>query len=280
MSAKDRGGWNDWLAVVLAGAGWCFPARAEVVLQTIYATVSNPTTIPFSGLVQATDGNFYGTLPSLGAIFRVTPAGVMTTLVRFLGGSNGSDPEGGLVLATNGILYGTTSLGGTYSAGTLFKIATTGSFQSLHSFSGSDGAYPMFNLIQASDGFLYGVTSRITSNTATVFRATLGGAVTTLTNFAAAMPGIVATPTDGLVQGPDGWLYGTTKIVSPSPKVGFIYKLSTNGLFQTLAYFVGQSTLPLWASTPRRKFVSVEVVGCANLPFSLPGHFAEFAAGR
>jgi uncharacterized repeat protein (TIGR03803 family) len=265
VSARNRGGWHNWLPLVLTGAAWCLPAqpaRAEVVLQTIYATVPSLTTIAFSGIVQATDGNFYGTLPmpgagADGAVFRVTPAGVMTTLARFPGGSSGSDPEGGLVLATNGVLYGTTLSAGTYSAGTLFKITSTGSFQSLHSFSGSDGAYPIFNLIQACDGFLYGVTYRITSNTATVFQAALTGAVTTLTNFAAAMPGFVATPTDGLVQGPDGCLYGTTRIDSPSPNVGSIYKISTNGLFQTLVYFEGQATPPLGAKRrPTRRRVN------------------------
>jgi uncharacterized repeat protein (TIGR03803 family) len=246
MNAQSGGGWSNWLALMLAGAGGCFAVRADVVLQTIYATAPARSTVPFSGIVQAPDGNFYGTRPSgaggtYGSVFRVTPAGTMTTLVQFLG-SNGNDPEGSLVLATNGGLYGTTALGGAYSAGTLFKITTTGSFQRLHSFNGSDGAYPAFNLIQASDGFLYGVTMRIVSNTATIFRADLAGTVTPLTNLSAAMPGYAVAPTDGLVEGPDGWLYGTTRIDSPSSKVGSIYRISTNGLFQTVVYFTAGAT--------------------------------------
>src|ERR1035437_2052578 len=195
MSAKDHGGWNMLLSAVLAGAGWCClapSARADLVRQTVYTTAGGQSAYPFSALMQAADGNFYGTAESPnfnsdGAVFRVTSAGVLTPLVRFLG-SNGSDPKGGLVLAADGNLYGTTVLGGSYSLGTLFKLTSLGFFQTLHSFSGSDGVMPYFSLIQGRDGFLYGVTVRSSTNPATIFRATPAGAVTTLTNFAAAMP--------------------------------------------------------------------------------------------
>ena len=247
MSAKHRGGWNRLLSVVLAGAGWGWlgePARAELVCQAIRTTVSQ-SAYPRSALVQAADGNFYGTIPAdspvgYGAVFRITPAGYLTTVVSFMGGSSGSDPEGGLVLATDGSLYGTTMAGGLYGLGTIFKINPTGfPLQTLHSFNGTDGARPLYSLIQASDGFLYGVTlGAYVTNPPTIFRATTAGVVTALTNLFRANLGNASMPTDGLVQGPDGWLYGTTWMPAyPSHPIGSIYKISTDGIFQTLAYF-------------------------------------------
>ena len=235
---------------MLAGAGCCWLAQVAwggVVRQTVYSTTPSQYSVSFSGLVQAADGNFYGTTPKInlggyGSVFRVTPAGVMTTLVSFGVNRYGLDPEGGLVLATDGNLYGTTASGGIYGRGTLFKITTTGTFQVVHPFDSSDGSLPTYNLVQASDGYLYGVTVSSPTNVATIFRSTLAGTLTTLTNFPAAMPGDSADPNDGLVEGPEGWLYGTVSMPSTSyGKIGAIYKISITGAFQTLAYFYGTS---------------------------------------
>ena len=251
LTRAVRGGnWVKALPAVLAGAGCCLLAQAAwggVVRQTVYSTAPSQYSVSFSGLVQAADGNFYGTTPKsssggYGSVFRVTPAGVRTTLFSFGVNGYGLDPEGGLVLATNGNLYGTTASGGIYGRGTLFKITTTGTFQVVHPFNSNDGSLPRYNLVQASDGYLYGVTGSSLTNVATIFRSTLAGALTTLTNFPAAMPGDNANPNDGLVEGPDGWLYGTVSIPTASyGKIGAIYKISTTGAFQTLAYFYGTS---------------------------------------
>ena len=242
--------WVKALPAVLAGAGCCLLAQAAwggVVRQTVYSTAPSQYSVSYSGLVQAADGNFYDTMPEstfggYGSVFRVTPAGVMTTVFTFGASRYGQDPEGDLVLATDGNLYGTTAAGGLYGRGTLFKITTTGQFQVVHQFNNSDGSRPTYNLVQASDGYLYGVTVSSLTNAPTIFRSTLAGALTTLTTFPAAMPGDNAEPNDGMVEGPDGWLYGTVSIPSASyGKIGAIYKLSTTGAFQTLAYFYGTS---------------------------------------
>jgi len=238
------------LAAVLAGVGCCWlaqAARGGVVRQTVYSTTPSQYSVSFSGLVQAGDGNFYGTTPksnsgSDGSVFRVTPAGVMTPLFSFGVSRYGYDPEGGLVLANDGNLYGTTAAGGIYGRGTLFKLTTSGQFSVVHPFDSSNSSLPTYNLVQASDGYLYGVTVSSVTNAATIFRSTLSGALTTLTNFPAAMPGYSADPNDGLVEGPDGWLYGTVSMPSPDyGTIGAIYKFSTAGGFQTLAYFYGTS---------------------------------------
>jgi uncharacterized repeat protein (TIGR03803 family) len=250
MSARHRGGRMRLLSVMLAGAGWCLlaePARAELVCQTIQTVTPGAAGLSLSGLVQASDGNFYGTRPAnspgYGSVFRITPAGVFTTLMGPTGGDGGSDPEGGLVLATDGNFYGTTIAGGSYGRGTLFKLTPPlGFVHVIHAFNGTDGAQPIHSLIQGSDGFLYGVTLGVP----TIFRATTAGEVTTLTNLTAAMHGYSPMPNDGLVQGPDGWLYGTTTMgYGSGDTIGSIYKISTNGLFQALAYFKDPSGMPM-----------------------------------
>src|SRR5258708_39982869 len=95
---------------------------------------AHPTS--FSGLVQAGDGNLYGTtlfggsnftggLSGQGTVFKITTNGVLTTLV-FFNGTNGSVPYGGLTLGTDQNLYGTTDSGGAFSTGTVFKVTMEG----------------------------------------------------------------------------------------------------------------------------------------------------------
>jgi uncharacterized repeat protein (TIGR03803 family) len=115
--------------------------------------------IPQAALVQATDGNFYGTTleggdltcsapNGCGTVFKITPMGVLTTVHRFTS-SGGSYPFGGLVQATDGSLYGTTVAGGSSpncdgGCGTIFKITPHGELTTLYSFDSTDGAAPLW----------------------------------------------------------------------------------------------------------------------------------------
>ena len=122
---------------------------------------------PVAGLVQGTDGNFYGTTAlggehSLGTVFKITSAGSLTTLHSFSGSSGeGADPFAGLAQGSDGNFYGTTALGGAHFLGTIFRINPAGSFTTLYSFSGSpgEGAGPVSALVQGSDGNFYGTTA-------------------------------------------------------------------------------------------------------------------------
>ena len=94
--------------------------------------------VPSAGLVQGSDGNFYGTTDgggagSCGTVFQMTPAGVLTTLVSFKG-ANGNDPQGGLVQGTDGNFYGTTEYGGANGQGTVFQVTTNATLTTLVSF--------------------------------------------------------------------------------------------------------------------------------------------------
>ena len=129
---------------------------------------------PIAGLLQATDGNLYGTTGGTcssngcGTIFKITPSGTLTTLYTFCSQSgcpDGDDPTAGLVQAADGALYGTTNRGGANgNYGTIFKITSSGALTTLYSFcsqsSCTDGKSPYLGgLVQAADGNLYGTTS-------------------------------------------------------------------------------------------------------------------------
>ena len=90
------------------------------------------------GLVQGSDGNFYGTTDGGGAggggtVFKMTPAGVLTTLVSFYG-ANGNNPQAPLVQGSDGNFYGTTEYGGANGLGTVFQVTTNGTLTTLVSF--------------------------------------------------------------------------------------------------------------------------------------------------
>src|SRR5260370_39770947 len=115
--------------------------------------------------MQASDGNFYGTTTfggvlNDGAIYRVTPGGVVSVLYRFQGQpGDGAFPVGGLVQGTDGNLYGATESGGAFGNGTLYKITPDGEHSILYSFSQDVGASPRATLVQHSNELFYSTTA-------------------------------------------------------------------------------------------------------------------------
>ena len=119
--------------------------------------------IPVAGLVQDTDGTFYGTTyyggtNGVGSVFKMTAEGALTSLYSFSGDADGSNPFGGIMLSRDGNLYGTTESGGTYGSGTVFRMATDGTLVTLAQFDDYQGANPEGVLLQGADGNLYGTT--------------------------------------------------------------------------------------------------------------------------
>lgn len=162
-----------------------------------------------SELVQATDGNFYGTTNrggehgDNGTVFMITPTGTLTTLYSFCSQTNsqgdcldGASPIAGLIQSTDGNLYGFTQYGGANSAscnlgcGTVFKITPAGTLTTLYSFcshSNCTDGYAPGTLIQDTDGNFYGTTSGGGANNGgSVFRLSVGVGpfVKTQTSFA------------------------------------------------------------------------------------------------
>ncbi|MGC2553496.1 MAG: choice-of-anchor tandem repeat GloVer-containing protein, partial [Candidatus Sulfotelmatobacter sp.] len=175
---------------------------------------------PQAGLVQGTDGNFYGTTYSggtngLGTVFKITPSGTLTTLHSF-DNRDGAGPSAALIQANNGDFYGTTYSGGAHRLGSVFRIPSSGIFTSLHSFANKDGASPLAALLQATDGNFYGTTSSGGAhNQGTIFNITPTGTLTTLHNFCSVIEnGVCADgndPAAALIQATNGYFYGTTK---------------------------------------------------------------------
>ncbi len=96
-----------------------------------------------------------------GSIFRADTSGITTDEHNFGYGSDGRNPLGSLIKATNGLLYGLTENGGANAMGAIFSYnIQTGTDSVLYSFAGgtSDGRLPTGTLIQASDSLLYGTT--------------------------------------------------------------------------------------------------------------------------
>jgi uncharacterized repeat protein (TIGR03803 family) len=232
------------------------------------------------GMIEGTDGNFYGTTFSgglnafggarpAGTVFKMTPSGVLTTLYSFCTRQNpsagtcldGQEP-GGLFEGSDGNFYGTTPIGGqfgklTINGGTVFKLTPSGTLTTLHSFCAEedpstgnclDGDGPNA-LIEGSDGNFYGTTSGGGKNgNGSVFRLTPSGTLTTLYSFCSkGNPNTSSCPDgaypDAVIEGSDGNLYGTTRTggeFGNYNRDGTAFMLTPAGALTTLYSFCSQ----------------------------------------
>ncbi|WP_263355905.1 choice-of-anchor tandem repeat GloVer-containing protein [Acidicapsa ligni] len=254
--------------------------------------------VPVGQLMQASDGNYYGTAyaggtSGNGTIYQLTPAGQYTEIYSFTGGNDGGQPYAGLIEAADGNLYGTTAIYGQFgddsAGGTIFaynmatqKVTTlygfrngggalgdaiddgngtlygtslsdgekgygsvwswnyyTNTFKTLYSFQGSaDGAEPFGGLVLASDGRLYGTASQggKVNNGGTAFTLNTDGSEFTafysFTNFETGLDG--GAPSQDLVEGPDGNLYGTSSSGGFQNVEGALFRIVPNGVNSVL----------------------------------------------
>jgi uncharacterized repeat protein (TIGR03803 family) len=206
------------------------------VMYNFGSKIGDPANPSFSGIVaQGRNGSLYGTTPSggangAGAVFKITPTGILTLLYSFTGGIDGANPSSGLTLGTDGSFYGTTVDGGVNFDGTVFKISANGILTVLHSFNCTDGCNPVAGVIQGADGNFYGTTFAADG---TVFKITPTGVFTTLHSFKF-FDG--SGPNAMLIQSTDGSFYGTT---DSGGMFGFgtVFKMSAGGTFKMLHNF-------------------------------------------
>jgi uncharacterized repeat protein (TIGR03803 family) len=254
LYGTTRGGGNTNTACSGGSCGTIFKMTPDgSTLTMVYSFCSQGTATvpcpdganPFAGLVQAANGDFYGTtqfggancLPDgCGTVFKFTPSGTLTTLHSFcskgsqsLMCTDGYNPVGGLVQASNGDFYGTTYWGpstdSNAGAGTVFRITPGGSLKTIYNFCSqqgpmapcADGDNPYAGLIQGTNGNLFGTTlgggTSTANNGGTVFEITPAGSLTTLYNFCTqtdCTDGM--NPFAGLYQDTNGDFYGTTQI--------------------------------------------------------------------
>ena len=185
---------------------------------------------PRGTMIFATDGNFYGVCTAFGSktttsgsVFRFTPSGTYSDVFVF-GKTNyaGQYPIAGVVMGSDNKLWGTTYYGGYGNYGTIYSMNTLGTTVTFHGFdddSSGPGANPAAALLQASDGKFYGTTSAggvsvPASGEGVLFNSSLplsNNSVSDLHNFGdGSVPNDGFLPVAALIQGPDGYLYGTT----------------------------------------------------------------------
>src|ERR1017187_7321448 len=226
-------------------AGTVFTITPQGTYTTLYRfSGGSDGAQPRGALVQGTDTNFYGTTSAggtngLGVVFKMTPAGMLTTLWQFSGtnANDGSEPLAGLIQGTNGNFYGTTFGGGAFGAGTVFTINPSGALTTLYNFTGGlDGANPAGSLVLVGNNRFYGTTFGGGDGTGTVFRVGPGGGLVTLYVFTGGGDG--GFPDAGLILGSDGNLYGTTS-ADGGGNAGTVFKMTPAGGRTVLHTFSG-----------------------------------------
>ncbi|NNM94791.1 MAG: T9SS type A sorting domain-containing protein [Bacteroidia bacterium] len=188
---------------------------------------------PTGNVIQASNGIFYGMAPyggiyNLGGIFIYNPLTGKDTIVLNFDYIDGELPNGSLMQASNGKLYGLTSYGGIYGYGVLFSIDPNTFIPTvLVNFRSTTEANPMGSLIQASDGYLYGLSSNGgSSNNGTLFRFnTATNKDSILLSFSGG--GKEANPNGSLIQASNGLLYGMSEF-GGSIGYGTIFSYNTS----------------------------------------------------
>jgi uncharacterized repeat protein (TIGR03803 family) len=221
------------------GCGSVFHITTAGAFQTVREFSSgSPETngCEVNGVTLGADGNLYGTswyggASNYGTVFKLTTAGVLTTLHSFTSGDDGDGPECRLLLASDGNFYGTTA--GDSSQLTVFKVTAAGEYSVLDS--SIDGTEARAGLIQGGNGLLYGAaTSGGAGSNGIVFSVSLAGESATVHTFAGSSDG--SFPVGTLAQGALGELYGTTTGKAANGLGGF-YRISTSGAFTNLHSF-------------------------------------------
>jgi uncharacterized repeat protein (TIGR03803 family) len=235
---------QKWI-VKLAGVSLVWAATAIALpaqsLTTLFNFDRANGTSPYATLLQAANGNMYGSVPSggprqNGGIFSLTSAGVLRPVFA-LNGTDGSGLEAPLVQGTDGKFYGVTSFGGAQGDGVVFSLTAGGQYTVLYNFCSlsncADGNSPLGGLAEGPDGNYYGTTSTGGMGTGaegTIFQITPAGVLTTLHSFSA---GDGTDPSGTLILGSDGKFYGTTSGGPPT-----LFSITSSGVFQVLTLLI------------------------------------------
>jgi len=248
----------------LYGAGIIFKLTKNGQLVTVHNFCAQSGCTdglePAAGLIQAVDGNFYGTTEfggqgvyPLGTFFSMSPNGAFTTLYSFCSQYNGwygcldgSEPEGQLVQGVSGDIYGTTPGGGDNFGGVVFVAAPNGQVSTLYSFCAmldcADGQGPYAGLTLGWDGRLYGTTiGGGSAFSGTVFRLSPDGKETILYSSCSQHGSSFhrcfnPTGTGTLIQGLDGSFYGTSQGGGLYGS-GTAFRLTADGVLNNLHNF-------------------------------------------
>jgi uncharacterized repeat protein (TIGR03803 family) len=264
LAALVEGGDGNFYGTTYQGgnansAGTVFKISPAGSFTTLYTFCSragcSDGVNPWAQLTVGRDGNFYGTTElggtnNWGTVFKITPAGRLTTLYSFCSRTDCSDgnlPLASLTEVRNGNFYSTTYGGGAHLKGTVFKIAPSGKLTTLHSFCRrkdcTDGALPWAGLAQGKNGDFYGTTWSGGPAYGTVFKVTPSGASTTLYRFCNPVSALGCTdgaiPWAGLTESNKGIFFGTTSVGGVS--FGTVFEITPSGKLTTIYSFCSQA---------------------------------------
>jgi uncharacterized repeat protein (TIGR03803 family) len=267
------------------------------LMTTLYSFCSlsgcNDGAFPYAGLIQGSNGDFYGTTQdggasSEGVVFKITSSGKLTVLYSFCALTacvDGANPSSALIQGANGDFYGTTNQGGANGDGTVFSITPSGTLTTLHSFDGADGANPVGALVLATDGNFYGTTQNGGANVGdfceggcgTLFKITPGGTLTRLHSFRFTDG---AAPYAGLIQATNGDFYGTAyeggengdgAVYSLSMGLGpFVHPLTTSGTVGAAVVILGNNLSGATLVTFNGTAATFTVVSASEIKATVP----------
>ncbi len=199
-------------------------------------------------LTYAQDGLMYGTTESrgtygMGTIFSYnTETGALEMKFSFEGGAQGYGSRGGLVLANNSLLYGTTTFGGNNDIGIIYSFnSSNGVYTKVFDFNGSNGSLPHNRLLKASNGILYGMTYNGGAyNKGTLFSfSPTNNIFNKILDFDGTTTG--GNPFGNLIQASNGLIYGMTTSGGQAND-GVIFTLNTNTeIFSVIEDFIFSS---------------------------------------
>jgi uncharacterized repeat protein (TIGR03803 family) len=172
--------WRSCLAgIILLILTICTTAVVQAQTYTVlhsFQCFPNDGQAPLGSLAGDSAGNIYGTTRfggtfAWGTVYKLSPDGTVTVLYSFTDGTDGAEPMGGVILDSDGNLYGTAARDG-FTKGVVFRLTPDGSLTVLHSFTGNpDGEFPQAGLLRDANSNLYGTTMQGGSfNAGTVFR--------------------------------------------------------------------------------------------------------------
>ena len=218
--------------------------------SVIHSFISNSEGyVPFGNLIQGIDGNLYGTCSDggvglAGTVFQVTLSGTLKVVHGFNANIDGRMPKGSLLQGADSMLYGTTSIGGAYSAGTIFKVMPNGSsFTVLHTMNlDDDGGNAYGDLIFAPVNNLIANAQSLTTNEDTKKAITLTGSGGSPLKF-----NIAAQPKHGTIS-------GTGANITYKPKANYSGKDSFS------------FTVSVGCMTSKPAFVNIKVNAVADTP--------------
>jgi uncharacterized repeat protein (TIGR03803 family) len=219
------------------------PASGQTNYTVLKSFSGNPDgAVPYGALVDGKDGAFYGTtayggISNYGTVFKVNTDGSSPAILKSFIGPDGNTPVAGLVMSTDGRLFGTTFTGGNSNLGTVFSLKKDGSdFTLLHGFvGGPDGEGPKTALIVGSDEVLYGTTDFTdATNRGTIFKLNKDGTGYSVLHIFTGKPD-GQNPTK-LLEGSDGNLYGATGHGGLTVVGGTVFSIQKDGSGYAILY--------------------------------------------